>query len=122
MNSYFIIKYIHLTTIIISISLFVGRWVWLHIYKPVTKPRWIKIAPHVNDTTLLSTGLYMVWVSQQYPWHIHWVGLKLLLVVVYIVLGFIALKSTTKSFRYSAFISAVTVFSFVVYLALTKGS
>jgi uncharacterized membrane protein SirB2 len=84
---------------------------------PALQRRWVKVVPHVNDTILLAAALYMAALIGMQPW----IAAKLVGLVVYIVLGSIALKrGRTKAIRASAFVAALLVFGYVVAVALTK--
>ncbi|MGV6850783.1 MAG: SirB2 family protein [bacterium] len=120
MTLYTTIKHIHLTTITISLLFFVGRWLWLRFYKPTKRPLWVRVIPHINDVALFITGGSMVWLSGQYPWVVHWVAIKLTLVLTYIILGFFALKKVHAKNGLTFFIAAVATFTFVITLAMTK--
>lgn len=80
-----------------------------------------KVLPHIVDTLLLASAIYLVIASQMYPFVINWVTAKLLLLVVYIVLGTIALKrGRSKKTRVASFILAVMTIVGIFGIASTK--
>ena len=58
---------------------------------------------------------------EQYPFAAGWVTAKVIGLVVYILLGTVALKrGKTKSVRILAFIAAIAVYAWIVSVALSK--
>ena len=83
--------------------------------------RWVRIAPHLVDTLLLSSALVMVIWSGQYPFVQNWLTAKVLALIVYIGLGSVALKrGKNKTVRVCAFIAALSVFAYIASVAVTK--
>ena len=84
---------------------------------------WVKIGPHVVDTLLLVTGIWLVVQTYQYPWDHAWLAAKLVALVAYIVLGSIALRrGRTRAIRAAALVAALTVFGFMVAVAVTRSA
>ena len=83
--------------------------------------RWVKIVPHIVDTLLLASALVMVVWSAQYPFVQPWLTAKLIALVLYIVLGTVALKrGKTKAVRSWALVGAMLTFAYIVAVALTR--
>lgn len=119
--SYLAIKHLHVTFATLSITLFILRGIWMMLESDLLRRRWARIVPHVVDTVLLGSAITMVVWSGQYPFVQHWLTAKVIALVVYIVLGAIALKrGKTKTVRIAAFAGALLVFSFIVTAAMTK--
>jgi len=117
------IKSIHITTVAISILLFISRGVWIYILKKQLMAKWIKILPHVNDTILLLTGITLAIQIQQYPFIHHWLTVKIICLLAYIMLGMIAMRwSTNKTKGFIAWLSAIAIFTFMLSVAITKNS
>jgi len=88
---------------------------------PLLQQRWVKILPHVIDSTLLASGIGLVFILHQYPGVQVWLTIKLMALLVYIIVGTIALKrGKTKNIRLIAFYTALTVFFYMVAVALTR--
>jgi uncharacterized membrane protein SirB2 len=97
--------------------LFVLRGVWMLQRSPKLQRGWVKVVPHVNDTVLLLAAVYMIWVLGMQTWIMAKIGGLLL----YIVLGTVALKrGRTPRARAAAFAAALSVFAYLVAVALTK--
>ncbi|NMM27110.1 MAG: SirB2 family protein [Glaciimonas sp.] len=119
--SYLALKHFHVTCAVLSGSLFLLRGFWMLVDSPILQRRWVRIAPHVIDTLLLTSALVMVFWSSQYPFVQNWLTAKVIALVVYIGLGTVALKrGKTKTVRVAAFISALLVFAYIVGVALTR--
>ncbi|MEF9675210.1 SirB2 family protein [Pectobacterium aroidearum] len=116
--------YLHLVTVGISISLFIIRFFWLCRQSALLQQRWVKILPHINDTLLLISGIGLITLSHTYPFtpEQSWLTEKLFGVIIYILLGAIALGKRPRSqkVRWLAFVSALMCFGVVVLLALTQ--
>ena len=114
-----LIKNLHLATIALSLALFVLRGAWMIAASPLLQARWVRIVPHVIDTLLLATGIGLAVLIQQYPLVHGWLTAKLLALILYIVLGTLALKrGKTRAQRIAAWIAALLVFGYMVAVAM----
>ena len=114
-----LIKNLHLATIALSLALFVLRGAWMIAASPLLQARWVRIVPHVIDTLLLASGIGLAVLIQQYPLVHGWLTAKFLALILYIVLGTIALKrGKTKAQRIAAWVAALGVFGYMVAVAI----
>ena len=121
MTAYFALKYLHIATAILSIAGFIVRGIWMMFSSPLLQQRWVKIAPHVNDTILLVSAIALVMMTSQYPGSLAWINAKIIALVVYIALGFVALKpSRPMNVRIIAWCLAIITYAYIVWVALTK--
>nr|WP_174522170.1 SirB2 family protein [Cedecea neteri] len=122
--TYFSLKYLHIFTVVISISLFVLRYWWQYRGSVMSGKRWVRIVPHVNDTLLLISGFALVMITHFYPFTPQgtWLTEKLFGVIIYIALGFIALGKRPRSqqVRWFAFLLGLVVLYIIIKLATTK--
>lgn len=119
MSWYPFIKHLHLTAIVLSLSLFLLRGVWMLIDSPRLNERWVRVVPHIVDTVLLTSAITLAVLIHQYPFVHGWLTAKVLALVLYIVLGTIALKrGRTKGGRAVAFAAALLAFAYIVWTAL----
>lgn len=119
--SYLAFKHLHVTCAALSGMLFLVRGAWMLQGSSMLQQRWVKIVPHVIDTLLLGSALVMVFWSAQYPFVQSWLTAKVLALIVYIVLGTIALKrGRTRPVQLAAFLGALAVFAYIVKVALTR--
>ncbi len=121
MTTYFWAKFFHVGTVVISISLFFVRGLWMVLESPKLNQRWVKIVPHVNDTILLASAIILSFSAAQYPFVHGWLTAKVILLVVYIGLGMVAItRGKTKQIRITTWIAAMIVFAYMVLIALNK--
>ena len=125
MAAYFAVKHLHILTVVISISLFILRYWWQYRSSPMSSKRWVRIVPHVNDTVLLGSGVALVLITHFYPFTPQgaWLTEKLFGVIIYIVLGFIALgrhRPRSQQTGFIAFLLGLVVLYIIVKLATTK--
>jgi len=115
------IKLIHMSTAFISISLFMLRGFWVFRESSMMNKKWVKILPHVNDTVLLITAVFLVIGINQYPFTNDWLTAKFIALFLYIVFGMFALKrAKNKKNKVAFFILALLIFSYIVGVALTR--
>ena len=116
-----LIKSIHLLTVLISISGFVLRGIWMILDSPQLTKRWVKITPHINDTILLITGITLAIQIQQYPFVHGWITAKILALLAYIGLGMMTIRhGRSKPQRIMTWLAAILVFIYIVMVARTK--
>lgn len=120
---YTLIKSVHLATVAITIALFVLRGVWMMVESTMLRAKWVRVAPHVNDTLLLLSGLALAWMSGQYPFVHVWLSAKLLALLAYIGLGMIALRpGRRRDARIAAWFAALAMFGYMVAVATTRNA
>jgi len=119
--SYAELKIIHVVSAIFSYLLFTLRGVWMMQDSPILQRRWVKILPHVIDTVLLASAIALVTMIQQYPGMNTWLSAKIGGILLYIILGMMALRfGKTRKIKTIAWITAQIVFFYIVLVALTK--
>ena len=116
------LKHTHMLMVALTILLFVLRGLWMMLDSPRLKDKWVRIFPHVIDTLLLITGLWMAigylgWPSAGQGW----ITAKIVALIVYIGLGTVAIKrGRTKAVRTAAFCGALLVVAYIVAVAFAK--
>jgi uncharacterized membrane protein SirB2 len=114
------LKAIHIGTVAVSYILFFVRGIWMLSDSPLLHQRWVRIVPHVNDTLLLAAGVWMTVIIQQYPGTHGWLTAKLAGLVLYILLGLVALRpGRSKRVRATAWVAAQIVFGYIVAVAFS---
>src|SRR5688572_28621555 len=112
------IRAVHIAAVIASGSLFLLRGAAAQL-----GARWAMAAPlrylsYSIDTVLLTAALMLVTILHQYPFVHGWLTAKVVLLVVYVVLGSFALKrGRTRAVRASCWIAALLVYLFIVSVA-----
>jgi uncharacterized membrane protein SirB2 len=115
---YWHIKWVHVAAVILSGSLFFvrGAGVLADMRWPMAGP--LRHLTYAVDTTLLIAAFMLAAVLRQYPFVHHWLTAKVLLLVVYIVLGTFALRrGKSKKQKAIFWIAALTVYLFMVSVA-----
>lgn len=88
---------------------------------PWRSSRLARIAPHVIDTFLLVFGVMLAWQAQFNPLEQPWLMAKIVLLVVYVLLGVWALRrGPTRSQRSIAFVLGLFVVMWIIAIAKTK--
>jgi uncharacterized membrane protein SirB2 len=112
------IKWVHVAAVLASGSLFFLRGIALH-----AGARWAMAAPlrylsYTIDTVLLTAALMLATILHQYPFVHAWLTAKILLLVLYVVLGSYALKrGSTRSVRIACWTAALLVYAMIVSIA-----
>jgi uncharacterized membrane protein SirB2 len=104
----------------LSYSLFVLRGVWMLRDSDALQQRWVKIAPHLVDSVLLASAIALAWQLNLSPFSTPWLAAKIVALLLYVVIGTIALKhGKTKRIRLGAWLAAQLVFVYMVSVAVT---
>lgn len=118
---YLALKWIHIACAILSISGFTLRGILMLVASPLLATRFARVAPHVVDTVLLASALWLAVLIGQYPFVQGWLTAKVLALLAYIVLGTVALKrARSKAARAAAFALALATAAYIVSVALTR--
>ena len=118
--SYALLKHVHVTCVVTTLLLFVLRGTWMMQGTLQDKGRWVRVVPHVIDTTLLASAIAMVILLGQYPGTTGWLTAKVIGLLLYIAFGTAALKrGRTLPLRIAAFAGALVTFTYLVSVALT---
>lgn len=116
---FLILKTLHISCAIFSYTLFLLRGIWRLNDSPMLQQRWVRIAPHLVDTLLLTSAIILAYTIEQYPFVDTWLTAKVLALLLYIVLGSVALKyGKNKTTRLSAWLAAQAVFGYIVLVAI----
>ena len=118
---YMMAKHLHLTAVALSILFFIFRFIWSQFDATALSKKWVKIAPHIIDTVLLASAIWLCIILSQYPLVNAWLTFKVIGVVLYIVFGLFALnKAKTAVGRWAFFVAAIAVLMATAMVAVTK--
>ena len=112
------IKWVHVAAVLASGALFMLRGLALHI-----GARWPMAAPlrylsYTIDTVLLTTALMLTTILHQYPFVNGWLTVKVVLLVLYVLLGSYALKrGRTRAVRIACWLAALAVYGLIISVA-----
>src|SRR4051794_38317031 len=103
---YYIVKYAHVAVVCVTSALFVVRVAWM-LWSPAhLNVRWVRILPHVVDTVLLISGLWMA-LQLGLAGVRGWLPAKMVALALYIVLGALAIKrARTRRLRFACAVAA----------------
>ena len=123
MSLYLFLKSIHISSVVLSFFGFFMRGIWMiQSSRSLNKP-WVKITPHIIDTILLVSAIALVVITSQYPGQLSWLNAKIVGLIVYILLGLIALRfGKTKQIRIYAWCLALATFVYIVLVAITRNT
>ncbi len=115
------LKHLHIGSIAISYALFFLRGIWVMRSSPIMAQRWVHVAPHVVDTVLLGSAIALAWRLGVSPLAAPWLMAKLVALLVYVALGFIAIRfAHTRRAHLVAWLMAQGVFFYIVGVAVPK--
>ncbi|WP_107855625.1 SirB2 family protein [Neisseria weaveri] len=119
---YLMVKHSHVFFVVVTVVLFNLRF-WLKAARPDKPlPGILKVLPHLNDTMLLFTGLWLMKITGFMPFgNANWLGMKIVLLIAYIFLGALALKAQARSVKsVSGYAAATACIAVIAYMALYK--
>ena len=118
---YLAVKWLHIACAALSIAGFAARGALMLADSPLLQARFARIAPHVVDTVLLASALWLAWRLGQYPFVHGWLTAKVLALLAYIALGSIALRrGRSGAVRAWTFAGALLAAGYIVSVALTR--
>lgn len=121
MDWYLPIKHLHMTTAVLTVSLLLLRLGLDLVNQPNWRNTQLRHLPHINDTLLLGSAIALLIITGWNPFQNLWLGIKLLLVVGYIITGWFALKITMRPrIRVTAAMLSVVQICVIFFLAMTK--
>jgi uncharacterized membrane protein SirB2 len=115
---YLQIKLVHIAAVLASGGLFAVRGALV-----LAGVRWAMAAPlrylsYTIDTVLLTAALMLLTALKLNPFLVPWLSVKLVLLVVYVVLGSLALKrARSRRARAIYYVAALATFGFMYFVA-----
>ena len=112
------IKAVHIAAVMASGSLFLVRGAAVQLGAAWAMAAPLRYLSYAIDTALLTAALMLATIIHQFPFVQGWLTAKVLLLVVYVVLGSFALKrGRTRVVRTSCWVAALLVYLFIVSIA-----
>lgn len=113
-------KHLHMLAVVLSGLLFLARGVGVQLGARWSMAAPVRFTSYAIDTVLLLSAIALAVMLGQYPFVHGWLTVKVLLLVVYIVLGVFALKrGRTRGARLGFLIAALAVYAFIISVART---
>ena len=118
---YATVKLIHQSAVTLSFAGFLARGIGMLRDAKWIRHRVAKTLPHLVDTVLIASAIWLAWTLRLTPSNAPWIGAKIGGLIAYIVIGMVALRfGRTKTIRASAWILAMLTFAWIVSVAITK--
>ena len=109
----------HVALVVASVSMFAARGFGVLAQQTWPMRAAWRRASVLIDVGLLGAGITLWALLRFHPWHDSWLGAKLVLLVVYIVLGSFALKrARSRGAKATFFIAALVCVGFMASIAL----
>jgi uncharacterized membrane protein SirB2 len=116
---YLALRHLHIACVILSGSLFALRGLMRIADARGVNHLAMRTMSWLIDTALLVSAILLMLLLHQYPLTQDWLTIKMLLLLVYIGLGFMALKrARTRRGRAIAFIAALLIFGVMIGVAI----
>ncbi len=121
MNTYLILKHLHVSMVVLTFLSFSLRVWWMWSASPRLTWRSTRTIPHLIDTVLLGSAIGLTIQVGQYPFVNGWLTAKVFLLLAYIGFGTVALKrGRTLRTRLAAAVAAYGCFFWIVRVAIDR--
>lgn len=120
MNTYVVLKHLHVACVALSATGFVLRAYWMLSGSALLRSRAARVLPHLVDSALLASAIALAVLMRQYPFEAPWVSAKVAGLLLYIALGAQALRGHTLRRRLAALAAALCTYAWIVSVALSK--
>lgn len=115
------LKLVHIGSAALSLIGFVIRGLWMIQGSARLSAKAVRIAPHIIDTILLGSAIWLAIALQLAPLQHAWLAAKIIALLVYIGLGLVAFRfGKTRNTRIIAWLLAILVFVWIVITAINK--
>ena len=115
---YLEIRAVHIGSVMTSGTLFLLRGLALNLFGWRWALAWpLRYLSWTVDTILLTAALMLMTIVHQYPVIDGWLTVKVVLLVPYIVLGYLALRAESRRNRLAAFAGAAVTFLYIYSVA-----
>ena len=119
--SYLVVKWAHVSLAVLSGSVFFVHGLLMLRDSPLLHTVWFRLVPHGIDTLLLSSAVLLAWLTGQAPWVLDWLGVKIAVLLAYILCGAVALKrGPTRRIRAIFFVVSLFLYAQIVAIAVRR--
>jgi uncharacterized membrane protein SirB2 len=120
-TAYLVAKSIHVGCVVVSLAGFGARGLLMLAGSRWLSARFVRVAPHVVDSLLLASALWLAWLLGQYPFVQAWLTAKVLGLLAYIGFGTVALRrGRSRPVRVAALAAALAAAAYVVAVAISR--
>ena len=115
---YLEIRAVHIGAIILSGAVLLLRGLVHNMLNASWVMAWpIRTLSYTIDTVLLTAALMLMTIVRQVPFVDSWLTMKVMLVLLYITLGYLALRGATERVRWASLGGAALVYGFIISIA-----
>ena len=112
------IRLVHIVAVLASGGLFAVRGLALNLGGGWAAAAPLRYLSYTIDTVLLTAALMLMTIVQQYPFVHAWLTVKVVLLIAYVALGFLAFwKGRTRKVRLGCWLAALAVYGFIFSVA-----
>jgi uncharacterized membrane protein SirB2 len=112
------IKAVHVAAVLASGLLFATRGAVVNANGTWAMAWPVRYLSYTIDTVLLTAALMLATMLHQYPFVHSWLTMKIVLLIIYVVLGTYALKrGQTKTVRMTCWLAALVVYAAIISVA-----
>ena len=123
MSLFSLLKLIHISCALVSVSGFALRGYWALMDNPLRRHRLVRVLPHAVDTLLLGTAVAMLSIWDVSPLQLPWVTAKILALLLYIGLGMAVMRfARTAGGRLAAYVAALATAGYIIAVAFTHSA
>jgi uncharacterized membrane protein SirB2 len=98
---------------------FIVRAIWSITDSPMKNEKWVRIVPHLIDTTLLTLGVLMA-INLSISPVSGWLGAKLAGLVSYIGFGVLTMRANTVALKGVGLVGALASVGYIFSVAFTR--
>ena len=113
-----VIKALHIALAFLTVSGFIIRAGWSHLSPDLLAAKWVRIAPHVVDTLLLTFGVWLAMNVSGGVWQ-PWLIAKMIGLLVYIAFGVMTLRGQGQ-LRTVGLLGALLAAAYIFAVAFTR--
>jgi uncharacterized membrane protein SirB2 len=115
---YLTLRHLHITLAVVSVAIFTLRGGLMLAGSARVDTAWLRYPTYAVDTLLLTTALILISIIHEYPFANGWLTMKVALLVVYILLGSLALRrGGSRRIRIAALAGALLTVGFLFTVA-----
>ena len=115
---YIELRAVHIGAVVASGLLLLVRALARNLLQASWSMSWpVRLLSWTIDMVLLTAAMMLTTVIHQYPFVDSWLTMKLLLLIVYIMLGYWALRGSSAPLRWASFAGAAAVYAVLITIA-----
>ena len=112
------IRQVHIGAVVASGALMLLRGLAHNLWGATWVKAWpLRTLSYTIDTLLLTAALMLMTIVGQYPFVDSWLTIKVMLVLLYIVLGYTALRGESARLRWASLGAAALTYGFIMTIA-----